>query len=304
MIVGEDPQPRRSVFLRAAGAVRLAGAALRQAFGILRSDQQDGKSSLALHLLRMKAKHLLLKAFPRLQFHREWIFGRTMECFDYFDLLCTFEIIFLERDYRFRPATPRPRILDCGSNIGLSLLYFKREFPECVIRAFEPDPRTFAMLQKNVESNGLTGIELHNLAVGGTAGPRNFFHDPLHPGSVSMSLLPEGGLPACEQVQGTRLSEFVQEETDFLKLDVEGAELEVIEDLAERNKLRLIREMVIEIHPGLFPGRDIFPRLQDLLQGAGFRWQVRGGFPGGCAIYTIYAERTLPHEIAKAPHHP
>ena len=291
VISGGDSQPRRNGLQRAAGAARLARAALRQAYGVLRSDREDAKASLASHLLRMKAKHLLLKGFPRWNFHRERIFGRTVECFDYYDLLCTFEILFLEREYRFQPTTLRPRILDCGSNIGLSLLFFKREFPDCEIQAFEPDPRTFALLQRNVEHNLFVGIELHNLAVGNSAGPRNFFHDPSHPGSVCMSVLPAGGLPACEEVQAARLSDFVNGETDFLKLDVEGAELEVIEDLAERKKLRLLRAMVVEIHPGLFPGRDIFPQLRAVLEGHGFRWEIRSGSPRDGGNFTIYAEQ-------------
>ena len=289
--VAREAQQRRGVFLRVAGAARLAGAALRQAYGVLRSDREDAKASVAFHLLRMKTKHLLHKAFPRWNFHRERIFGRTVECFDYYDLLCTFEILFLEREYRFRTATRRPRILDCGSNIGLSLLFFKREFPDCEIQAFEPDPRTFALLQRNVERNSLAGIKLHNLAVGNSAGLRNFFHDPSHPGSVCMSVLPAGGLPACEEVQAARLSDFVYEETAFLKLDIEGAELEVIQDLAERKKLRLIRAMVVEIHPGLFPGRDIFPQLRTLLEEHGFLWEIRSGSLRDAANFTIYAEQ-------------
>jgi FkbM family methyltransferase len=284
------PRPRRAAG-RARGAMRLTAAALGEAYGILRSGRKHDKAGLARHLLRMRAKHLLGKLLPRWQSHTETIWGRKLECFNHYDLMCTFEVLFLSGDYRFSPPTARPRILDCGSNIGLSLLYFKREYPQAAITAFEPDPVTFALLRRNVLHNGLKDVALHNLALGSTPGPREFFHDPEKPGSVCMSFVPQSVVPASEQVLVARLSDFVDGEFDFLKLDVEGAELEVIEDLAARGKLRLIREMAIEVHPGLSKGSDEFSRLETLLEDAGFRWEIRSGSPEDGGNFTIHAER-------------
>jgi FkbM family methyltransferase len=62
-----------------------------------------------------------------------------------------FEQIFIEREYEAIAQIPRPElILDLGANVGLSSLYFVREFPHAEIIAVEPDPRNFAMLQKNI----------------------------------------------------------------------------------------------------------------------------------------------------------
>lgn len=276
---------------RARGALRLAASALGEACGILRSPRKDGKTRIAIDLLRMRAKHLLGKIWPRWEFRTESICGRTIECFHHYDLMCTFEILFLSGDYRFRPSSPRPRILDCGSNIGLSLLYFKREFPQAEITAFEPDPVTFALLRRNVLGNGLNHVALHNLALGSTSGPREFFHAPEHPGSVCMSFVPQAVVPESEHVQVARLSDFVDGEFDFLKLDVEGAELEVMEDLAAAGKLCRIREMAVEIHPGLSNGSSGFPRIRNLLEDAGFRWEVRSGSPEEGGNFTIHAQR-------------
>jgi FkbM family methyltransferase len=265
-------------------------AALGEAWAVFHSGRKSGHAGLARHLLRMRAKHLLGKMSPRLESRTETLWGRKFECFNHFDLMCTFEVLFLADDYRFHPASPRPRILDCGSNIGLSLLYFKRRFPQAEITAFEPDPVTFALLRRNVLRNKLSGIALHNLALGSVPGPREFFHDPENPGSVCMSFIPQRVVPASEQVQVARLSDFVEGEFDFLKLDVEGAELEVIEDLAARGKLCLIREMVVEIHPGLSNGSSGFARLSALLERAGFRWDIRSGSPEDGSNFTIHAE--------------
>jgi Methyltransferase FkbM domain len=93
-------------------------------------------------------------------------------------------------------------------------------------------------------------------------------------------------------VQVARLSDYVDGEFDLLKLDVEGAELEVMEDLAARGKLPLIREIIIEVHPALQAGSAMFPRLQQLLAAGGFHWEVRSGSAENGGIFTIHAERT------------
>lgn len=58
--------------------------------------------------------------------------------------------IFLKRVYEVELSAPAPFIIDCGSNIGLSVLYFKGQYADAEIVAFEPDARAFAKLQANI----------------------------------------------------------------------------------------------------------------------------------------------------------
>ncbi len=58
--------------------------------------------------------------------------------------------IFVEEVYRFQSDTNTPLIIDCGSNIGLSIIYFKRLFPEAKIIGFEPDNEIFKILENNI----------------------------------------------------------------------------------------------------------------------------------------------------------
>src|SRR6266480_4789441 len=55
-------------------------------------------------------------------------------------------------------------ILDIGSNIGTSILFFRERFPTAKIYGFEPHPETFRILEKNVA--GLPSIEVFNYALG------------------------------------------------------------------------------------------------------------------------------------------
>ncbi len=284
---------------RSAGAVRFAARALRACFQALREGPPGERLALALLLLRMKVKHFLIKLTPKWQFRREKLFGWTVECFDYYDLLCTVEILFLAREYHFAPASLRPRIFDCGSNIGLSILYFKKEFPDCTITAFEPDPRTFELLRRNVMSNGLTGVALRNQAVCSARGDVEFYYDPARPGSVVMSLRPECGLPGRERVEGVLLSGCIEGAVDLLKLDIEGAELEVVEELARSGKLIHIDQILVEYHPALQLEPDGFSRLCGIFEQHGFVWEVRSGAPqalktANAQPVTVFARQRRP----------
>ncbi|HKO04466.1 MAG TPA: FkbM family methyltransferase [Candidatus Acidoferrales bacterium] len=291
-----DAQQGSPLPVRAWRAAAYIFRALGEAVRVFRTAPSRDRLGLALLVLRMRAKHFLFKLSPRWQFRRERLFGWKVECFEYFELLTTIEIIFLAREYRFEPRTGRPLILDCGSNIGVSLLFFKRQFPESRIVAFEPDPQTFSLLKRNVERNKLEGIELRNLALAGSAGPRNLFRDPARPGCTAMSLREECKLPQRETVEGVPLSGLIHEDVDFLKLDIEGAELEVIEDLVRTGQIRRIHQMVVEYHPRLFPERDGYSWLRQTLEESGFACEIRSGEAppsgsGGVHPVTLYASR-------------
>src|SRR5438445_10560585 len=65
------------------------------------------------------------------------------------------------------PSGLRPRIiLDVGSNIGASIIYFRRQFPDANILGFEPHPDTFRVLQENVAH--LRGVTVFNYGLGAT----------------------------------------------------------------------------------------------------------------------------------------
>src|SRR5437899_6062627 len=65
------------------------------------------------------------------------------------------------------PPGLRPKIiLDIGSNIGASVIYFHRQFPDANIFGFEPHPDTFRILQENVAH--LRGVTIFNYGLGAT----------------------------------------------------------------------------------------------------------------------------------------
>ena len=65
----------------------------------------------------------------------------------------------------FLPDNDQPLILDCGANIGFSVLNFKRQFPHARIIAFEPDPQFAPVLHRNMARNGAADVEVIEAAV-------------------------------------------------------------------------------------------------------------------------------------------
>jgi hypothetical protein len=63
--------------------------------------------------------------------------------------------IFVNAEYEFRADHDQPCIIDCGANIGLSVLFFKALYPHATVIAFEPDSASLAQLTQIVEANGL-----------------------------------------------------------------------------------------------------------------------------------------------------
>jgi FkbM family methyltransferase len=152
--------------------------------------------------------------------------------------------IFLQRIYHFEATRPDPLIIDGGSNIGMSVLYFKKCNPAARVIGFEPDAAIFRLLDENVRLNGLQGVSLVEAAMGDHDGAATFVADESAGGALG-----EG--TGSVTVRLERLRRYLAEPVDFLKLNIEGAEWDVLSDCEAQ--LRQVREMVIEYHhlPGL-----------------------------------------------------
>ncbi len=190
-----------------------------------------------------------------------------------------FKDVFVSNEYFFASDTPSPAILDCGSNICMSVLYFKFLYPDARITAFEPDPAAFACLQANIAANRLSDVQALQKAVTRHTGSVEFFDDPSLPGSPIMSVRADRGGPRRRVLAGVALSEFISDDIDLLKLDVEGAEMGVLEDLAESGALPRIRRMAIEYHHHISPGDDSLAAALAILETNGFTYQIDAEIP-------------------------
>ena len=152
-----------------------------------------------------------------------------------------YKSIITEEIYNFKAKTNQPVIYDCGANIGISILYFKMLYPESKIIAFEADPEIAKVLQKNIDTNKLSNVELIDKAVWKDDKGIEFGVE----GADAGSIFNEGDKIHIPSVRLRDMLEKV-DNIDFLKMDIEGAETEVLRDC--KDVLHKADNLFIEYH--------------------------------------------------------
>ena len=178
--------------------------------------------------------------------------------------------IFVMRSLAFTTPAAAPRILDCGANVGLASLFFKREYPQARITAFEADPAIAAMLPENLRTNGASDVDVVTAAVWTGNGEIEFSADGADAGAITAVAGETGG--DVKRVPAVRLADVLaQEPVDLLKLDIEGAETDVLADC--EHQLGNVKALLLEVHE-FIPSRRRCPALLQLLDRAGFSYAV------------------------------
>jgi FkbM family methyltransferase len=144
-------------------------------------------------------------------------------------------------------------VIDVGANIGAFAVFAATSAPDVKVYAFEPFASNVAWLRKNVEDSGLSNVQVFQQAVAGSSGPRPFFIEPencmFH--SLYCDRAIDGSKRRHEMVECTTLDEIFAahrvECCQVLKLDCEGAELEILEN-SSLETLRRVGKIVGEYH--------------------------------------------------------
>ncbi len=152
--------------------------------------------------------------------------------------------IFLDDEYDVSLNCEPDIIFDLGSNVGLSVIYFKLKYPNSKIYCFEPDPATYQKLRKNTLQ--FFNIFLFSVAVSDMVEEAKFY---ISESSMSSSLVERERGQKFIFVKNNTLDNIMKENklthVDLLKFDVEGAE-----DLIFRSckDLGNFRKMIGEVH--------------------------------------------------------
>lgn len=173
---------------------------------------------------------------------------------------------FGDQRLKFTCDRPDPVIIDCGANVGVSVLYFKRLFPQAQITCFEPDVAVFACLDANLRMNGATDVVRRKEVVWVDDQGVSFGSDGADGGSI---LRTDNAL----RLPSVRLREVLGQcvSVDLLKVDIEGAETRVLLDCGEA--LGRVRNLYVEYHSR--PGRaQELHDLLALLARNGFRYYI------------------------------
>ena len=153
--------------------------------------------------------------------------------------------LFKKEIYKFETVEKDLYIIDCGSNIGLSILYFHSLFPHAKIIGFEPDQDIFAFLKYNISQfPELKNIELINKGVWSKIETLYFNNEGADAGRIAYN---DGAVrKAHTMITTVPLSPYINRKVNFLKIDIEGAEVEVLNEI--EHKLDLVEKIFIEFH--------------------------------------------------------
>lgn len=195
------------------------------------------------------------------------ILGYVFHVPDCRSFIWQFKEIFVEEYYRFDSVNKTPVILDCGANIGTSVIYFKKLYPNARIIAFEANPDIAKILKENLDTNKITDVDVVEKAVWMNDEGIEFGLEA----SDASSIYKEENKT---KVPSIRLKDYLEKENniDMLKMDIEGAELEVLKDC--KDNLSYVANMFIEFHSYLMREQNL-GELITILEENGFRYYVK-----------------------------
>jgi FkbM family methyltransferase len=174
--------------------------------------------------------------------------------------------IFIQEVYLQKLPT-NAYVIDCGSNIGLSIIYLKQICPSAKVVGFEPDEKNYELLLQNLNSFQLTDVTLHKAAVWIENKPIQFTLTGTMGSSISSTATAE-----TITVQGIRLKDLLVKKVDFLKIDIEGAEYEVLRDIEP--ELQSVQTLFIEYHGSFNQNKELTDILSMLVKN-GFNYYIK-----------------------------
>ncbi|MES2619224.1 MAG: FkbM family methyltransferase [Bacteroidota bacterium] len=119
-------------------------------------------------------------------------------------------------------------IFDIGANYGWYALHIAKAFPKSSIFSFEPIPSTFEKLNANIQLNQVANIEALNFGFSEEPGSFDFFFDPALSVNASLARVSDSATVEKVECKVQVVDDFVRDmklKVDFIKCDVEGAEL-------------------------------------------------------------------------------
>ena len=165
-------------------------------------------------------------------------------------------------------------VIDCGANLGYySLLFSKLVGKSGKVFAFEPDPKNFSLLQKNLKVNDITNVVALNLAVSDKQGESFLFLDKHYPGNSKMynEGKNEGGKIKINCVRLDDYFKGFKKKINLIKMDIEGSEGNAIKGSTDIIKNNKTIKLVLEYFPEALKSCGTEPKeLLDLLKKEGF----------------------------------
>lgn len=203
--------------------------------------------------------------------------------------------VYLNKIYHTQLNIDDPIIFDLGANIGLTSSYYREVFKNAKIHSFEANPLAYKILEYNNKENNLQ-LKTYNVALGSNDSERDFYFtldDHVGASFFSSRSNDQGNKITVKQ---ERLSNFIHEEIDILKIDVEGAEMEIIKELNDTDKLKYIKNVIVEFHCNIKENSNSLINFLQIFEKNNFKFNIHNPSMGTHRVndfhsYLIYLVR-------------
>ena len=179
--------------------------------------------------------------------------------------------IFVEEVYALNKNKEVFKILDIGSNIGLSVAYFKMHFPDAAIEAYEPDKNSFKLLQKNIRENDWKNVSAEEMAVSDENG--FLFAFSIEEKASVNSNFARSGMEESK-IAAKDILEILQQNFDVIKMDVEGGEWRIFKKIIDHQLIPKANNWFVEFHQ-IEKNKKQFEEILNCFQRNGFEREQR-----------------------------
>ncbi len=217
----------------------------------------------ALNISWLYRKYLKHASQGKLLTHK--LFNNATSFYNAQEYLHGIDEIFIEEVYK-QQLPENAVVVDCGAHIGLSIIYIKSICPTAYVTAFEPDKKNFELLQSNITNHKLQNVELINKAVWKETTTLSF-----HSGDGMSSKIVEG-VSDEHKIEAVRLNDYLNKKIDFLKIDIEGAEYEVLKDIDDN--LKNVQNLFLEYHGSFAQNVELCDMLNIVVKN-GFKYYIK-----------------------------
>jgi FkbM family methyltransferase len=162
--------------------------------------------------------------------------------------------IFIDECYDIQLDEKSLNIIDIGSNVGMFIIRMKQLYPQCLINGYEPLPANFKQLSDNLKENHYQNYEVFQKGIGNSKRIEKLYINLKNNGGNSLfknqtnsSVYTEIELIDVDEM----LKNLGHENCNLLKLDCEGAELEILKSLTPETAAR-IKRIIYEPTPSIY----------------------------------------------------
>lgn len=254
------------------------------------------KVGLFSEALRISFNFFILYRLLRRDIKSDTVLGRRFFFPNYHQFFIQFREIFLRSAYSYgNPGIDA--IFDGGANIGMVSIYYRMKYPSAKIFSFEPDPVAFSFLKRNIQANRMGNIVLVNAALGGKKGFATFYSATRPAESVRSNLYGgDGRFFRKVTSRVAKLSEYIEGRRILVKLDIEGAEADVLLEMERSGKLKRISQFALEYHHNSVNKGASMGRFLQVLERNGFSYAIdaklfKGVFAKREQGIMLYAEK-------------